>query len=165
LRGIAIEAAKAVSGHANSESPMSHAPILDTSLQRAHEWLHAISRDLGFDNERAAYAALRATLHAVRDRLPVELVAHFGAGLPTMVRGIYYEGWHPSAVHLKKAHAEDFRASMRRELHGHDELQNVEQTAIAVMGVMHQRLEPKQIDHILDALPKEVRDMWRVACR
>lgn len=58
---------------------MTKVAVLDTSLQRTHEWLHEISEALGFDNERAAYAALRATLHVVRDRLPVELVAHLGA--------------------------------------------------------------------------------------
>jgi len=144
---------------------MAGAPILDTSIQRAHEWLHDIGRGLGFDNEHAAYAALRATLHAVRDRLPVELVAHFGAGLPTMIRGIYYDGWHPSATRLKAAHGEDFSQAIRRELHGHSELQNAEHVAMAVMGVMGERMEPHQIDHILDALPKEVRELWRVARR
>lgn len=142
---------------------MTGAPILDTSVQRAHEWLHEIGRGLGFDNEHAAYAALRATLHAVRDRLPVELVAHFGAGLPTMVRGIYYDGWHPSTARLRAAHAEDFAQSMRRELHGHDELQNAEQVALAVMGVIARRMEPGQIDHVLDALPKRARELWHAA--
>src|SRR5512135_597401 len=103
---------------------MTKAAVLDTSLQRTHEWLHEIGQALGFGNERAAYVALRATLHAVRDRLPTELVAHFGAEMPMLVRGIYYDGWHPSAVGLKEAHAKDFCASMRRELQGHDELQD-----------------------------------------
>jgi len=142
---------------------MSNAPILDTSVQRAHEWLHDIGRGLGFENEHAAYAALRATLHALRDRLPVELVAHFGAGFPTMIRGIYYDGWHPSTTRLREAHAEDFRQSMQRELHGHRELQNTEQVAIAVMGVMSERMEAGQIDHIVDALPKQVRELWHIA--
>src|SRR5579884_1733773 len=141
---------------------MSDAAVLETSVQRAHEWLHDIGRDLGFGNEHSAYAALRATLHVVRDRLPVELVAHFGAGLPTLIRGVYYDGWHPSAAHLKQAHAEDFRQSMQRELHGHRELQNIEQVAIAVMGVMHERMDAGQIEHILGALPKQVRELWSV---
>jgi uncharacterized protein (DUF2267 family) len=144
---------------------MSNVAILDTSVQRTHEWLHEIERELGFDNERGAYAALRATLHALRDRLPVELVAHFGAGLPTLVRGIYYEGWHPSTARLKAAHAEDFAESMRQELRGHDELQNVEQVALKVLRVIDQRLDPGQIDHILDAWPKQVRELWRDASR
>ncbi len=142
---------------------MTKAAVLDTSLQRTHEWLHDIGRGLGLDNERAAYAALRASLHAVRDRLPVELVAHLGAELPMLIRGIYYDGWHPSAARLKAAHAEDFLQSMRRELHGHDELQHVETVARTVLGVIDRRLDPGQVDHVLAALPEGVRQLWRGA--
>jgi len=142
---------------------MSDTPILDTSVQRAHEWLHDITRSLGFGSERSAYAALRSTLHAVRDRLPVELVAHFGAGLPTLIRGIYYDGWHPSATRLKAAHAEGFIQALRHELHDHRELQEAEQVALAVMGVIAERMEAGQIDHIVDALPKDARELWRIA--
>jgi len=142
---------------------MTKAAVLDTSLQRTHEWLHEIGRELGFDNERAAYAALRATLHAVRDRLPVELVAHLSAELPMLIRGIYYDGWHPSAAKLKAAHAENFLDSMGRELHGHDELQHLERVAGTVLRVLDQRLDPGQVDHSLAALPEQVRRLWQNA--
>jgi len=140
---------------------MTKAAVLDTSLQRTHEWLHEVGRDLGFDNERAAYAALRATLHAVRDRLPVELVAHLGAELPMLVRGIYYEGWHPSAARLKAAHDEDFLVSMHRELQGHDELQDAARVARSVLRVVDRRIEPGQVDRVVEALPKQAREFWR----
>jgi uncharacterized protein (DUF2267 family) len=145
------------------EDMMSDVPALDTSVQRAHEWLHDIERELGFKNERAAYAALRATLHALRDRLPVELVAHFGAGLPTLVRGIYYDGWHPSAARLKAAHDDDLAGSMRHDLSGHDELPNAERVAAKVMRVIDKHMASGQIDHIFDAWPKQVRELWRDA--
>ena len=142
---------------------MAKAAILDTSVQRTHEWLHEIGAELGFDNERAAYAALRATLHAVRDRLPVELVAHFGAELPTFIRGVYYEGWHPSAATLKAAHKTDFCESVREQLVGHGELQHVDQVARAVLRVLDHRIEPGQIAHVIDALPERARRLWRDA--
>ena len=140
---------------------MTKAAVLDTSVQRTHEWLHEIGRALGFDNERAAYAALRATLHAVRDRLPPELVAHFGAELPMLVRGMYYDGWHPSAARLKAAHGEDFFDAIGRELRGHDELEEVEAVARAVLSVVDRRIEPGQIERVLDALPERLRRFWR----
>ena len=142
---------------------MSDIPAVDTSVQRTHEWLHDIERELGFENERAAYAALRATLHALRDRLPVELVAHFGAGMPMLIRGIYYDGWHPSVARRKAAHDEDIAVSMRNDLHGHDELQNARWVAEKVLRVIEQHMDPGQIDHVFDALPKPVRELWRNA--
>ncbi len=41
-----------------------------------------------------------------RDRLPVDLTAHFGAQLPMLVSGLYYEGWDPSKVPIKMARQE-----------------------------------------------------------
>lgn len=142
---------------------MTKAVVLDTSLQRTHEWLREIGQELGFDNERAAYSALRATLHSVRDRLPVELVAHLGAELPMLVRGIYYDGWHPSAVRLKAAHDEDFFDSIGGELLGHDELEDVETVAGAVLRVVERRVAPGQITRVLDAMPEKVRKLWSKA--
>ena len=142
---------------------MAKAAILDTSVQKTHEWLHEIGAELGFDNERAAYAALRATLHAVRDRLPAELVAHFGAELPTFIRGIYYEGWHPSVSTLKAAHKTDFCESVCEKLEGHDELQHVDQVVRAVLRVLDHRIEPGQIAHVVDALPEKARRLWHDA--
>ena len=39
---------------------------------------------------------MRATLHALRDRLTVEEAAQFAAQLPMLIRGFYYEGWNPT---------------------------------------------------------------------
>jgi len=140
---------------------MTKAAVLDTSLQRTHEWLHEVGHDLGFDNERAAYAALRATLHVIRDRLPVELVAHLGAEMPMLVRGIYYEGWHPSTAKLKAAHDEDLLVSLHRELQGHDELQDVGRVARSVLRLIDRRIEPGQVNRVVEALPKQTREFWR----
>ena len=142
---------------------MAKAAVLDSSTQKTHEWLNQVGEELGFDNEHAAYAALRATLHAIRDRLPVELVAHFGAALPLLIRGVYYDGWHPSSARLKESHATAFRESLRRELQGHNELQHVDDVARAVLRVLDQRIESGQIAHVIEALPEEARRFWRGA--
>jgi uncharacterized protein (DUF2267 family) len=70
--------------------------VFDTTVQKTNEWLRDISRELGDENRRHAYLALRGTLHAIRDFLPIEESAHLSAQLPLLVRGIYFEGWNPS---------------------------------------------------------------------
>jgi uncharacterized protein (DUF2267 family) len=42
-------------------------------------------------------------------------------------------------------------------------LEDVEEVAKAVLRVIDQRIEPGQIDHVLDALPERVRRLWRDA--
>jgi hypothetical protein len=52
-------------------------------------------RAVGPDRHRA-YHPLRAVLHCLRDRLTVDEAAQLGDQLPMLVRGIYYEAWHPA---------------------------------------------------------------------
>jgi uncharacterized protein (DUF2267 family) len=66
----------------------------DKTLQIAPIWLGEIRAELGPDRRRAHHAS-RAVRHALRDRLPLHLAAHLGAQLPLLVRGIYYDNWHP----------------------------------------------------------------------
>jgi hypothetical protein len=58
---------------------------------------------------------LRATLHALRDRLTVEEVAQLGAQLPMLIRGFYYEGWDPTGKPLRERHEEQFLVRISRE--------------------------------------------------
>lgn len=89
---------------------------IDSTLQKTQEWLAELSAELGWKDKRQAYSALRAVLHALRDRLPVNQAASFGAQLPLLIRGMYYDGWRPSDVPLRVRHREDFLDLVREEL-------------------------------------------------
>jgi uncharacterized protein (DUF2267 family) len=43
---------------------------LDHTVQETIVWLKAVEEELQLDNRQQAYNALRAVLHALRDRLP-----------------------------------------------------------------------------------------------
>ena len=57
-------------------------PVLDSTIQKTHEWLKEITDRLGFPNEKSAFAALRAVLHALRDRLPQQNTARRRSARP-----------------------------------------------------------------------------------
>lgn len=67
-------------------------PTFDHTVQEANIWLKAVAERLHFKDQRHAYSALRATLHVLRERLTPESAVHFGAQLPMVVRGLYFEG-------------------------------------------------------------------------
>jgi len=70
--------------------------LFDKTLRKSEEWVADLAAELGWQDYRKAYRALHVTLHALRDRLPLNEVAQFGAQMPMLIRGLYYEGWSPS---------------------------------------------------------------------
>ncbi len=75
----------------------------NTTVEKTNLILKQIEEAYGWPKElrNQSYAALRAVLHALRDRLPVQEGAHFAAQLPILVRGIYYHAWDPSRLPVK----------------------------------------------------------------
>ena len=60
---------------------MSSVPVLDSTIPKNSRMAEGHNRRVGFPNQRSAFAALRATLHTLRDRLPREHAAQLGAQL------------------------------------------------------------------------------------
>lgn len=67
--------------------PVTSLDTFDTTIHKTNAWLNELRQELGWDDRHAVYLALRATLHALRDRITVEEVAQLGAQLPMLVRG------------------------------------------------------------------------------
>ena len=86
--------------------------VFDSTLQQTHEWLNSVSAELSTDDRESAYSALRAALHALRDRIPVKAATEFGAQLPMLVRGFYYEGFNPAHTPEPERHKDEFLASI-----------------------------------------------------
>jgi uncharacterized protein (DUF2267 family) len=133
--------------------------VFDTTLQKTHAWLRSLMQELGREDRHEAYLALRATLHALRDRLTVEEVAQFGAQLPMLIRGFYYEGWDPTGKPLRERHREQFLARIQQEFRDGGGIAP-ERIARAVFTVMAMRVTEGEIENVKHVLPAEIRDLW-----
>ncbi|MBT8112360.1 MAG: DUF2267 domain-containing protein [Gammaproteobacteria bacterium] len=134
--------------------------IFDTTLQKTFVWLHAIMDETGVENSQQAYSALRAVLHAIRDRLMVDEAMHLGAQLPMLIRGFYYEGWTRSGKPLKYRHKEDFVAEVSKNLPGLSD-DDMELTIQAVFKVLTHQITGGEIDQVKQQLPAGVRELWK----
>jgi uncharacterized protein (DUF2267 family) len=87
-----------------------------TTVDRTNRVLKEIESAYGWPKERRnqSYAALRAVLHTLRDRLSVDEAAQLAAQFPVLIRGIYYDGWDPSRV-PQRMHRDEFLGRVRRE--------------------------------------------------
>jgi uncharacterized protein (DUF2267 family) len=131
-------------------------PTFEHTLSLTNEWLEEVGTALETDDQHRAYQALRATLHALRDRVTPEEAAQLGAQLPLLLRGAYYEGWHPAHKPLKERHREQFLDHIRDEVTSGD----AETTARAVFGVLAKRVSDGEIEDLVQMLPEGVRELW-----
>ena len=136
---------------------------LDHSIQETNLWLKAIMRRLDTDDRHLAYVALRAAFHALRDRIPPENAVHLGAQLPTVIRGLYYEGWHMAGTPTKERHLQQFLDHVGWTLGPRSKL-DPERAARAVFDVMWEKVDPGEVAKVINMFPEELRDLWpRVA--
>src|SRR5829696_9378163 len=126
-----------------------HIEAFDHTVQITNEWLRDISAQLGDENRRHAYLALRGTLHALRDFLPIDESAHLSAQLPMLVRGIYFEGWNPSDTPEEDRSLESFLSrtehALERALWNEDHCINTEHAVRAVLRVLSDRISAGEI--------------------
>jgi uncharacterized protein (DUF2267 family) len=128
------------------------------SLQRTNVWLKDLMARLDTDDRHVAYLALRATLHALRDRLTVDEAAHLGAQLPMLVRGLYYEGWRPAGKPLKEHSRDAFLAHVEGEARNPNF--QAEPAVRAVFGLLAERVSAGEIEDVKSSLPRPIRDFW-----
>jgi uncharacterized protein (DUF2267 family) len=134
--------------------------LFETTLHVTNVWIDDLLDRLEWEEEPyRAYHALRAVLHALRDRLPVEQAAALAAQLPMLVRGFYYEGWHPHGKPLKERKKEEFLAHVRGAFRdgGHVDAERVTRAVFQVLG---EHVSPGEIEAIKSCLPGELRSLW-----
>lgn len=145
---------------------MSHTSVrqLEQATQQAQEWINELTNDGDFEAPDQAYAYLRAVLHAMRDRLTPEEVAHFGAQMPMMVRGFYFEGWRPARAPNDFDTPEEFFDHVEESLGGpqeNDPPEQVAQRSRAVVRFLDDHVDEGQMRHVRAQFPKElVEALW-----
>lgn len=133
--------------------------VFDSTVQQTYAWLQDIMDETGWQDRQHAYLALRGTLHALRDHLTVEEGADLSAQLPMLIRGLYYEGWHPADVPVRERHLEEFLHRMAEAFRGSRPV-NAEKKARAVLKVLASRITSGEADDVRRMLPHEIRALW-----
>jgi uncharacterized protein (DUF2267 family) len=136
--------------------------IFDAHLETANRWMKELVEHLELppDDPDRPLHALRAGLHAIRDRLPDEETIALGAQLPTILRGVYYEGWtrHRDLAQLRDRDA--MIARVAAEL-GPDHRLDPTEVLRAVIHLLVVHVSTGQIEHVLATLPKSIAALWR----
>jgi uncharacterized protein (DUF2267 family) len=110
-------------------------------------------------DRRVAWHSLRAVLHALRDRLPLDQAAHLGAQLPIVIRGVYYDQWHPAGKPERWRSEGEFITRIDEEL-GDTWPTNPRDAAHAVFRTISDHVSPGQVDKVRQSLPEDIRRLW-----
>ena len=132
--------------------------VFEHTIEITHTWLNDLLERLAWRDQQRAYRALRAVLHALRDRLSVNDASHLAAQLPMLVRGFYYEGYHPGDKPLGERTKAEFLAHIKGEFA--DESFDIETVTRAVTNVLAKHITPGEVDKIKKSLPEDIRSLW-----
>jgi uncharacterized protein (DUF2267 family) len=134
--------------------PNTGLPAFDTTVDKTNRILHQIEEAYGWTKERRneSYAALRAVLHTLRDRLTVDEAAQLSAQLPMLVRGIYFEGWDPSRVPVKMDRDEFFARIQQTIPYPVDG--DVQQLTQRVLQALRDHITDGEWEDVLASVPK-----------
>ena len=127
-----------------------------TTVAKTNRILKDIERAYGWPKERRneSYAALRAVLHSLRDRLTADESAQLAAQLPLLVRGMYFDGWDPSIVPVKmnkEQFLERVRHGFRYEVEG-----GVGPLVHTVLQALRRHVTDGEWDDIMSSMPRDL---------
>lgn len=131
----------------------------ETTLQTSYEWIHAFGAELGQTNAQLCYRCFRAALHVIRDRLPPNEAVALAAQLPMLIRGTYFEGWHPAGKPIRVHSADELYAHVSKELHGglaappNDVMR-------AAFAVLNNKIDAGEIRKVRHLVAEPMRNLW-----
>lgn len=132
---------------------------LRRTVHETSTWLKRIAEELGSDDKQHAYHALRGVLFAIRDRLPVEEALDLSAQLPTLIRGVFFEGYKASGKPETYRSRDAFLHRVNEELEVVDG-PAPEAATRAVLALLSDRVTEGEIEDVQHMLPSSIRALW-----
>jgi uncharacterized protein (DUF2267 family) len=122
-------------------------------------WLTDLQQRLDWHDREKVYLALMATLHALRDFLPRDEAVYLGAQLPVLLRGLYYEGWHPS-THIARGKSRNAFVERIQDAVHRDPGIDAEEVVNAVFWLLAGRISEPELEDAKAATPSALRMFW-----
>jgi uncharacterized protein (DUF2267 family) len=132
--------------------------VFAPTLQKANLWLKEVMEEIGTQDRHRAHTALKSVLQTLRDRLTAEEAVDLASQLPTLIRGMFFEGWKPAGKPVKYSKEEFIN-----EVRGHfQNLSGINHAEIirAVFAVLQRNIDPGEIQHVIGTMPEEFAELW-----
>ncbi len=143
---------------------MNEQDLIDSTIHTSRVWFRDLMQTLELPDDEAGrgFHALRAGLHAIRDRLPITEAVHLGAQLPTLVRGVYYDGFRVTNDESKIRSRAEMIQRVQRELEPDKRLSPLA-VLQAVIRLLEHHVSAGEIDKVVATLPRPIAELWKPA--
>lgn len=128
------------------------------AAEQAQQWVNELAKDLGWSEQRA-YRFLKSVLHTLRDWLSPEEMADLSAQLPTLIRGVYFEGWNPSQTPSRERKKGDFVIGVRNSF-GYEAEADIDTAIKAVFKLLDRHLSHGEVVQVRNSMKKSLRHLW-----
>lgn len=123
-------------------------------------WLQELMRELDAEDKNFAYAAIRAVLSALKERLPREQAMKVVVELPELLGEIYANGWHTSPKVISSKERGKFFDQIRKEFGKGSGPVEPRQLAKTIFDLLEHHVTPGEIEEAISEIPEEVRKLW-----
>lgn len=111
-----------------------------------------------FSDEQKAFAILKATMKALRDRIGKTEAIHLGSQLSPLLRGFYYEGWDMTHDLSRAKNVDEFLNDVRSHFNGHDDIDLYKAVPIA-LAVILEVIDQGEARQVLHNLPHDLQTL------
>jgi uncharacterized protein (DUF2267 family) len=132
---------------------------LRTAIEDTTSWVDDLMQRLAWHDSDRTYLALIAGLHALRDALERDEAISLGAQLPPLLRGLYYEGWHPGGRHAAARTRGGFLERIHDGVHRNPAV-DPEQVAQALLALLAAHLPAPELGNAKAATPAPLHNFW-----
>lgn len=130
---------------------------LNHAAEQAQQWVNELANELECSNQDA-FRLLRSVLHTLRDWLSPEEMADLSSQLPTLIRGIYFEGWNPAEPAWERT-KRDFVLRVRNSF-GYEQELDVDKAIAAVFRLLDRHISHGEIVQVRNSMKKSLRHLW-----
>ncbi|MCM2349217.1 MAG: DUF2267 domain-containing protein [Bacteriovoracaceae bacterium] len=130
-------------------------------LKANEEFNHVINllmKSKVFTDEQKAFAVLKATMKALRDRITKIEAIHLGSQLSPLLRGFYYEGWELTHDISKSRTVDAFLNDVRSHFRGHDDV-DLEKAVPVTLSTILEIIDQGEARQVLQNLPTDIQNL------
>ena len=129
--------------------------LFERATEKAMEWVKDMMTFLDTEDPERALHALRAGLHALRDRLTVEEAAQLSAQMPMLIKGLFFENWHPAGKPLRIRTQHEFLALVVENYGPHSD-DYADDIVRSVFRVLQKHVSQGELTNIAMSLPAPI---------